>query len=337
MSLIIATRLSNKFNKEKLYSIETQKSEQESILSDVLRIASILDNNSKKVGEIIEELAVSIDTVTGAVDEISRGTAETAQNIQNQSALTQNIQNIIENTSHLSNGMTNISNETVQTVNDGLNIVNNLNNKASLVHKNNEDVFNVMVELREKTTAIQNIIEMITTISEQTNLLSLNASIESARAGEAGKGFAVVADEIRKLAVQSKDSANNIANIINELQSKADSSMEAVVRLREVNVEQNELISGTKKIFDNIIQKMDSVNSNIHNVDAGINKILRYNNDMVDSISNISAVSEQTTSNAEAANMLTTHSYDQTITVKELVEKLIATSGEISKYTRQDQ
>lgn len=71
-----------------------------------------------------------------------------------------------------------------------------------------------MNEIKEYSNGISNIIGIITSISEKTNLLSLNASIESARAGEAGKGFSVVAEEISKLASQTRESIKDIVNLI---------------------------------------------------------------------------------------------------------------------------
>ncbi len=332
ISLVIATKLSNRFNEEKLTSIAEEQAKQEVILNDVLKIAALLDNNSHKVYEIVEELAASTDIVTSAVGEIAQGISDTSNNIQIQTHLTDDIQNIITTTSDLSQNMGKISDETARSVSDGIDIVERLYQNAGVSQVNGDNAYNTMLDLKEKSKQIQLVTEIISGISEQTNLLSLNASIESARAGEAGRGFAVVADEIRKLAAQSKDSVNDIDKIIHELQERADHSVEAVVKMNQVSAEQNELIMKTKKIFDQTILKMNDVNQNAISVNASINQILTSNNQIVDSISNISAVSQQTTANAEEVSAMTHKNIEQSKQAKQLVTELIETSQEMKKY-----
>ncbi|MBO8087909.1 MAG: hypothetical protein J7D61_17900, partial [Marichromatium sp.] len=84
----------------------------------------------------------------------------------------------------------------------------------------NLEISREVEDLSASMTSIEEIIGIITAISQQTNLLALNASIEAARAGEAGRGFAVVAEEVRKLAEQSSESTENIKAIITQVSSK---------------------------------------------------------------------------------------------------------------------
>ncbi|MCX7710511.1 MAG: methyl-accepting chemotaxis protein [Clostridia bacterium] len=332
VALIIATRLSNKFNSENLENIHKEKEKQERILADVLRVAAVMESNSRDVHKIVDELASSSEIVSSVVKEISCGVENTSESIQHQLDMTKNIHTLIVDASSLSDKMSKLSEETFDALNVGVGNVRDLNEKAVSVSENSEDAYGRMVGLMQKSSEIQGITQIITGISEQTNLLSLNASIESARAGEAGKGFAVVADEIRKLAVQSKDSASNIANILHELQEKAEGAVEAVIKLKEVNTQQNELIANTRQVFEDISNKMKIFNENVNQVGRRISEIVNSNNRIIESINEISAVSEQATANVQQAQTIAESSRDKAGEAKELAGVLIDTSKEVNKF-----
>ncbi len=331
-ALIIATKLSNRFNSDKMESIEEEKNKQGVILYDVLKIASVLDSNSKEVYGIVDELVTATDTVTGTVNKILDSAADTETSIGDQSRLTHDIQNIIEETSKLSEKMGEISGEASLSVNEVIDIVNKLESNTSVVNDNNENAYTTMVQLTEKSTEIQNITDMITGISEQTNLLALNAAIEAARAGEAGRGFAVVADEIGKLALQSQDSAKEIEVILKELRTMATDSVKVVGKIKNVNAEQNRLIDETKRAFDTITAKITGVDNTVNLVNSKINEILATNNKIVDSINNISGASKKATGLTRDATEVTRSNIERANMAKKLMGELIETAKGMNKY-----
>lgn len=331
-ALIISTNLSNRFNKRNITIIQAEKEKQAQILGDVLNTASILDKNSKLVYEIVGELSSSTEAVSGALSEISKGVSNTSESIQDQSKMTMDIQKLISDTSSFSEEMGRISRESTSAVEGGMTIIGNLDNVAEEVRKNSENAYIAMDELKQKSIDIHGITSVITGISEQTNLLSLNASIESARAGEAGRGFAIVADEIRKLAVQSRDSAADIARIINELQDKAEITAEAVIKLREANKTQDDIVKMTQDLFNNIIIRMKDVANNVEMLNGKFTQIVTANNGIVESINDISAASEQATANAQQAGQMANNSIEKSKDAKTLVQELINTSKEMSKH-----
>lgn len=332
IAIVLATKISNELHEEKLKSIEDEKKKQTVILSDVLNTASMLDNHTAKVYEIIEELGSSVTVVNNAMIEIAHGSNETTESIENQSQLTRKIHSTIEDASKTSKNVEEISKDTTAAMRQGMLIVEELTSKNTVLNQKSENLYGAMLDFKNKSSDIENILGFITEIAERTNLLSLNAAIESARAGEAGKGFGVVSVEIRKLAAQSNDSANNIGVIIKELVRNIEHSVEAAEQLKVVNKEQNELIEKTKEIFNDSILKMKDVNENINVVSEKIKGILLANNNIINSINQISALSDETMASTQEAAAMTERNALGATNAKQLVRELMDTSEQMKKY-----
>lgn len=317
---------------DNLKEAEKAKDAQSKMVDDILKIAKVLDVNSQQVYAIVEKIEQSSKAVAGAVNEIALGTSSSSESIQQQTISASEIQNKLSNTSEISKEMDQASRVTEDVVKRGMSIVKNLSDKSKTVNDNNNNVYEIMCGLQEKSKDIAKITELIMSIAEQTNLLALNATIEAARVGDAGKGFAVVASEVNKLAAQSKVSANNISQIINQLQEETEKSVQAVNNLREFNKEQSSLVVDTEKMLSEISENTTLVRSKISLVNERIKEILNANTKIVDAISNVSAVSEQTTTNAEEANAITQEHIEYANEAKKLVIELVDTSNDMRKY-----
>lgn len=166
-----------------------------------------LSQSSEQFQSKTQNQAASVEQTASASHELSSTLDEIVKSIHLQStgltAINDGIGKVNESIQNVSKSMDNLSFQT-----------SSVKEKASQSEKTFEKAILAMNEIKEYSSGISNIIGIITSISEKTNLLSLNASIESARAGEAGKGFSVVAEEISKLASRTRDSIKDIVNLI---------------------------------------------------------------------------------------------------------------------------
>lgn len=169
----------------------------------------------------------------------------------------------------------------------------------SLVSAVTNEVNCIVKDMNESTRLINTISETIAEITEQTSLLSLNASIESARAGEAGKGFAVVAEEIGKLAEQSRNSTEEIKVIIEGIKIKSETALKAIEATESVVKEQNLAVDKTQEIFSEILKSIGIMIDKVEEVKLSIVDINNKKQSTIEEIENISSISQETASASE--------------------------------------
>jgi len=152
----------------------------------------------------------------------------------------------------------------------------------------------VVNTLGEKSKTIDEIVAVITSISEQTNLLALNAAIEAARAGEHGRGFAVVADEVRKLAEQSGKAADNISGLIKEIQNEIQKAVRSMETGNQTTQQGISMIESAGNSFKTISESVSGISSGMQDVSKTVESL--YNNttvlsDSMDTLTHLSTKS----------------------------------------------
>jgi methyl-accepting chemotaxis protein len=216
---------------------------------------------SEEVSATIEELTAQVDSVNSNVNNASAAIEEMTSGIEEVAASAQNV-------AHASQKLSEEAQKVSQLASEGQKAILSIADVIVQTREKADVTFQIVEKLSESAKNIGEIVDTINSIAEQTNLLALNAAIEAARAGEAGRGFAVVADEIRKLAEESKQATQNIANILRGI---VDNSMKASDATKEtveiVNKAYNE--SGlVKSQFEQILQSIVRMSQMTENLAA---------------------------------------------------------------------
>jgi methyl-accepting chemotaxis protein len=189
--------------------------------------------------------------------------------------------------------------------NDGSKSVNKAISQMAQIEQTVNTSAKVVAELGERSKEIGQIVDAISGIAGQTNLLALNAAIEAARAGEQGRGFAVVADEVRKLAEQSQEAAKQIAELIGGIQGETDKAVLAMNDgTREVKLGA-EVVNAAGQAFQEIVALVTQVSGQIKENSAAIEQMAIGSQQIVTSVNRIDGLSKKAAGEAETVSAAT--------------------------------
>ena len=280
------------------------------MVEDLRGIVGKIHGSSSDVAASSGELAASAEESTAASEQVSKMTQSSAEGNEQQM---QQYKELTDSVSEMNVGMHQIA--------ENSEIMLKLTENTGLLTKKGEDFIEHVVEqmkliqssvskashsiysLSQRSNEISEIIEIITGVAEQTNLLALNAAIEAARAGEHGKGFAVVADEVKKLAEESKRSAGQITEMINQIQ------METKDSVQMMDEESRQVVQGLKETdeanqaFGLISQSMKEVSDKVVEVSASVEQMMAASNQILENVTKLKLISEKSAENSRKVRL----------------------------------
>lgn len=264
------------------------------------------------VSDSSDQVAASAEELMASADETMLGTELISTSIQNVSdaadkqkemssssaAFAQKVLEEAEEIANQANQATALSISTNEKIEKGSVYVENTVSQMNLIQSTVEETADSLTLLASRTTEIVNILKLVQDISDQTNLLALNAAIEAARAGEAGKGFAVVADEVKKLSEQTKQSVSDISRIAAEIENDTTTTVSSIQQVKD-RVNAGITIShDTKATFDEILAIIGQVQNQVNEITAVSDSIHSKMESVSEQSLEMAAVSETTADNA---------------------------------------
>ncbi|MGJ8646643.1 MAG: methyl-accepting chemotaxis protein [Marinomonas colpomeniae] len=227
----------------------------------------LMINNLKSIigniNEATDQLKSSSDKVSVSAEKTNSSSEKQMIQLENTSTAMNEMTMTVEEVARNALQASTAAKEANQFSDQGMTVVQEMNDNISTLLTGLEKVTVVTTKLEKETQGIGSILEVINAISEQTNLLALNAAIEAARAGEHGRGFAVVADEVRNLANRTKESTNEIQTMINNLQSEAKRSVQ--------------LMDSNMKDANTTVEKSEAANKALHSIRDAVSVIQDMN------------------------------------------------------------
>ncbi|KEI04272.1 chemotaxis protein [Clostridium botulinum] len=306
----------------------------EEIKSMIFDIKLISDTLEEKAGVINSSTNITLENsnnIKQAMEEITSSISDSTKEMQNSfnsmQFLAENIDSIRENSININNEASNANklNENI------IDILTSLETKSEEnIVVSNETTQNIQA-LLQKSNDIVGIVEAIEQISNQINLLALNASIESARAGEAGKGFSVVADEIKKLSGETSNAVKKINILIEELTNAISISANSIEKSSDVAKSQIGTINETRKILSKVIRFMQSMPHKIGKNVSKIEGVYKEKDSVSMSMNSVLSLTEEISGSSEEVYASTAEVKEKMDYTKELVEQLNSLSQKLKQ------
>lgn len=238
------------------------------LIGEVISSTDLLSRSAEEVLSSIEESNAGMAEMAGTMEKVSdsiqtsaSASEQASASIQEVAGQASTIRQEAENAEERSNKVLSAASEGESQIQAAVSAIGNVKNNSS-------EVLKVISDLKKASDEIGQIVSMMTGITEQTSLLALNASIEAARAGEAGKGFAVVADEVKKLAEESKGSAEDITKIVTDIQVKIRETESSIIEEQSFIDSSVDKVSVSAHGFENILKYIQDVSEKIKTMTA---------------------------------------------------------------------
>ncbi len=272
------------------------------LIVQVLNTTENVSASTTSLSEASGVLTSSSNQISTAVDEMDEGLNRQAQDARNclmqMDELSQRITHAVETVQRMGS----ITDDTKRIIAGGMSTMDDLTDKSAATTDITKNVTTNIRNLEESLSEVENFVETIDEIANETSLLSLNASIEAARAGEAGKGFAVVAQSVSSLSDGTIEAARKIQSVMEQIKAYANDTVQVAAQAEMIVSNQSKTVNDTIHVFGDMNGYLQNLIDEIASLEQIIESMERHRNDTLAAIESISSVSEETAASVSTVN-----------------------------------
>ncbi|WP_435348001.1 methyl-accepting chemotaxis protein [Haloarchaeobius sp. HRN-SO-5] len=256
---------------------------------------------SEQVTASSEEVRSASEQVTESIQEISDGAERQNRSLQSANSEMDQLSTTTEEIAASSNEVADLAERTAETGREGRDAAQEAIEGMAAIEDESEEAVDAIQSLEDEVAQIDELIDFITEVAKETNMLALNANIEASRGGDGGEGdgFAVVAQQVKELAQDTKETAENIEQRLERIKERTDATSEEVQRTSDRIAEQAGSVKAAAAALDDVAEYATETNEGVQEISAATEQQAASTEEVVAMVDDAATISEETTTEAE--------------------------------------
>lgn len=301
------------------------------LIQKVGDILAMVQSSMERVALVSDNICKNAENISGAVKSIDSGVSQQTENVKHCAAMMEQLSGKITVINENVAEVEQVADSTREMIYKGIDTISELEGQSRSTAMITEKVQENIGLLKEQSGKISGFVDVINEISRQTNLLSLNASIEASRAGQAGAGFAVVAEEIRKLAEGSMGAADEIAKVVNSIQKQMLETVHAAKEAKEIVDRQALSVAGTKDVFEDMNTYTERLFERLSDISESVKQADEKRTITIETIDNISEAASEMANSSGVVSQTVESQLDIAWSLQEAAKELDENMKELTE------